>query len=711
MATPHHGHVDILHALYKPLREHQTDNEVREIRLLYIDEPLSSDGPEDEDDRQPLVCRLQTCTVADAQRSQFYALSYAWGDPLDTQPVLVHGRVVQATRSLVAALQHVPVVEPRCHRQGLWVDALCIIQADNHEKSAQVVMMKVIFSGAHETLAWLGPGDAQSRAALQLVRRIWADKVTMGGGGGGGGDGEGDRQNDNDNERLPQPQALAVPDVLALVDRLGGASLFTTDELILGRRCRLIAGHDACDRDAAFAVRDWVLHGSVAAFVEEKQVEAKNAETAARVERIRAFVAAIDATAGRSTHFHKQVVAFRFTRNRDDGPCSVVNTIAAPLRALACLRACMQRASWDPRDAIFGLCGMAYFGVAVDYDLSAHQLFCSVAAWLARSLGATDGGSRLYLLLSYAGLASRRSTCGLPSWVPDWSVWPVQRIIYTSKRMPVVPAAYVPGVTGDGTFALHLHGVRLGRLASAMSPGVFPGVTTSQAGEGGTTDTMSSRLALLASAAEFLSGMSADAIVDKLVAPTSRPSATAPPLAGESFVVSLVELLANPYRRPRYTYAAVDVVSLIHCLVASGRVALPASSAAEDAQNNPGDKTLSAVLDCDGANALDRDALLREAAYQFQQPTFESRFFGVEDIDRHAYVYFRTDSGLSGYAAAGVQPGDVVYKVAGCQDVVVVRPVGSRVRFLSLAGIVGFAGHYDVDWDTLRSKVEAVDIS
>ncbi|KIH93324.1 hypothetical protein SPBR_04139 [Sporothrix brasiliensis 5110] len=690
MAAPRRCNADILQALYKPLREHQTDNEVREIRLLYIDDPLSSDGPEDENDSQPMACRLQTCTVADAQRSQFYALSYAWGDPQDTLPMLVNGLVVPATRNLVLALQHVPVVEPRCRRQGLWVDALCINQADNHEKSAQVLMMKDIFSGAHETLVWLGPGDVQSRAALQLVRRIWADKVAMGGGGEGGGAGGGN--DDIDNERLPQPEALAVPDVLTLVDRLGGASLFTTDvfaqrpywfrvwtlqELILGRRCRLIAGHDACDRD-------WVLHASVAAFVDgPRPVEAKDDKD-------------------------KETAAARISTSNSG---STVNTINAPLRAMACLRACMQRASYDPRDAIFGLCGIAYFGVAVDYDLSAHQLFCRVAAWLARPLGATDGGSRLHLLLGSAGLASRRSTCGLPSWVPDWSVWPVQRIIYTSKRMPVVPAAYVPSVAGDGTFALRLHGVRLGRLASAMPLGVFPGVVTSQAIESGTTANVSSRLAHLACAAEFLSGMSADAIVDKLVAPTSTPTAASTPLAGESFVVSLVELLANPYRRPRYPYAAVDVVSLLHCLVESGRVSLPASSAAEDTQNRPDDRTLSAVLDGNRTDALDRDTLLREAAYQFQQPTFESRFFGVEDIDRHAYVYFRTDNGLPGYAAVGVQPGDVVYLVAGCQDVVVVRPVGNRVRFLSLANIVGFAGHYDVNWDTLARKIEAVDIS
>ncbi|KAF1982758.1 hypothetical protein K402DRAFT_295350, partial [Aulographum hederae CBS 113979] len=82
------------------------------------------------------------------------ALSYAWESDKGTTIIQVDGHHLQVTRNLAHALR-------RLRRPGvartLWVDAICINQSDNEEKSRQVGMMKNIYESASFVLIWLGP--------------------------------------------------------------------------------------------------------------------------------------------------------------------------------------------------------------------------------------------------------------------------------------------------------------------------------------------------------------------------------------------------------------------------------------------------------------------------------------------------------------------------------------------------------------------------
>jgi hypothetical protein len=51
----------------------------------------------------------------------------------------------------------------------LWVDAICINQNDNLERSKQVRQMPDVYQTAFRTLVWLGPGNSQTRRAFELV--------------------------------------------------------------------------------------------------------------------------------------------------------------------------------------------------------------------------------------------------------------------------------------------------------------------------------------------------------------------------------------------------------------------------------------------------------------------------------------------------------------------------------------------------------------
>jgi hypothetical protein len=48
----------------------------------------------------------------------------------------------------------------------LWIDALCINQADNAEKAVQVTLMGMIYSKAKRVAVWLGPPSSDSHLAM-----------------------------------------------------------------------------------------------------------------------------------------------------------------------------------------------------------------------------------------------------------------------------------------------------------------------------------------------------------------------------------------------------------------------------------------------------------------------------------------------------------------------------------------------------------------
>ena len=83
---------------------------------------------------------------------KYAALSYCWADATITADILVNQIKIQVTVNLVDALQHLR----KLGVGRLWVDALCINQADKQEKGLQIRNMKHIYSKAEMTYAWLG---------------------------------------------------------------------------------------------------------------------------------------------------------------------------------------------------------------------------------------------------------------------------------------------------------------------------------------------------------------------------------------------------------------------------------------------------------------------------------------------------------------------------------------------------------------------------
>ncbi|EXJ55442.1 hypothetical protein A1O7_08369 [Cladophialophora yegresii CBS 114405] len=99
---------------------------------------------------EQIRCRLKLARLA--AQPLYNAVSYTWGQPPADKTILVNDlefRVRQNLYELLLDLRH-----PR-HSQTYWIDAICINQRDNLERSAQVRRMALIFQTAVGVVAWL----------------------------------------------------------------------------------------------------------------------------------------------------------------------------------------------------------------------------------------------------------------------------------------------------------------------------------------------------------------------------------------------------------------------------------------------------------------------------------------------------------------------------------------------------------------------------
>ncbi|KAI9146972.1 Heterokaryon incompatibility protein [Paramyrothecium foliicola] len=66
------------------------------------------------------------------------------------------------------------LIDLRLHDQLriIWIDAICINQANGHERSAQVEIMNLIYSQAGEVVIWLGRADKHSDTAMNFAASL-----------------------------------------------------------------------------------------------------------------------------------------------------------------------------------------------------------------------------------------------------------------------------------------------------------------------------------------------------------------------------------------------------------------------------------------------------------------------------------------------------------------------------------------------------------
>lgn len=128
------------------------------------------------------ICKLESFDVD--QAPAYAAMSYAWGSPVVTRAIFcknpdddpaslsVSEHVLEALNSLFEYVNH---------SYRIWIDALCIDQANAEEKAHQIATMPKIYSQAQKVLCWLGAAADNSDFALDEITDLTEtmDRVRM----------------------------------------------------------------------------------------------------------------------------------------------------------------------------------------------------------------------------------------------------------------------------------------------------------------------------------------------------------------------------------------------------------------------------------------------------------------------------------------------------------------------------------------------------
>jgi hypothetical protein len=109
-----------------------------------------------------IQCRIRDANLDDGP--SYKALSYVWGNPEVAMPIIVNGGTYYVTENCHAALQRLRNTDQSC----VWVDAVCINQEDDQEKSAQIPLMREIYSAAEEVIVWLGKSKADWKTGDEM---------------------------------------------------------------------------------------------------------------------------------------------------------------------------------------------------------------------------------------------------------------------------------------------------------------------------------------------------------------------------------------------------------------------------------------------------------------------------------------------------------------------------------------------------------------
>lgn len=398
-----------------------------EIRLLRIEFGSNKNYPH-------LACSLEHASLIEP--GPYIALSYCWGNPHDTIPLLLTDSMVPIyiTRNLHLALEQMEgLLRSRSKARTaqfsslrIWVDAICIDQKNSQERTEQVRSMRQIYFKAEEVISWIGPladpsmGQSFMNAAAIISRWAAAPRI------------------DSTGHNKPR--------------------VFPWDAQILNT-FNTFFSH-------AYWKRVWIIQEITVAqnvTISYGQGEFKWNDIATIMEMLRQ--SATGSANNQETNFMDAVhlLDFRELYLRKREPISLIHALRLSRKTLAT----------DLRDKIFALLGLCH-----DHDFfvptpNYRQTLGSIIADMSRKMMALDRSLDLVVLNgTFPGL----KTENLPTWAPNWPrIW--SGLMTVQEEMLLrefkVSKEVSPVLQGSTNDILRVRGIRLGpiiSLTSAMKP-------------------------------------------------------------------------------------------------------------------------------------------------------------------------------------------------------------------------------------------------
>ncbi|KAF2630774.1 HET-domain-containing protein [Macroventuria anomochaeta] len=101
------------------------------------------------------------------------ALSCVWcseDDPSHVKASSMHeSGLASITENLDVTLRH---LRHKRKPRSVWIDVLCINQANNKEKGTQAANMGTVFATANCVISWLGPEENNNNKAIALLQKV-----------------------------------------------------------------------------------------------------------------------------------------------------------------------------------------------------------------------------------------------------------------------------------------------------------------------------------------------------------------------------------------------------------------------------------------------------------------------------------------------------------------------------------------------------------
>lgn len=341
---------------------------------------------------------------------EYDALSYCWGDPSFCRQIWCNGRLYGVTDNLYTALLQLRRPD---NVRILWIDALCINQYDNQERSIQVTNMVRIYKNARRVEVWLGEHGFCTRTAMEYLITVREAYALIHG-------------------------ARSDPHWPNYLETVRAAHILCTEHL----KVVLEGLQDLLSRP--WLRRIWVKQEVWAAAEVDVRcgttvMKWPDLNAAPRFGNIVQFA--------KNDNFNEQVFKYGGACNGFTRPTSTERAEAEvgdsqnvwldsdfQMDIFNVLRRTAESECSDPRDHVYGVLGMTNANysfsrdhgmdpcLVVDYNKSVMEVFRDVARYIIRR----DRYLTILLLGSKYGSSARSDF--LPSWCPDWGQSSVARI-------------------------------------------------------------------------------------------------------------------------------------------------------------------------------------------------------------------------------------------------------------------------------------------
>lgn len=332
------------------------------IRIVFLKAGLDSD---------PIQVSLTQVNLGSPPA--YEALSYCWGKPVENTgfAIVCDGEQLGVTKNLHEALHFLRFAN---QDRVLWIDAICINQKCDDEKSQQVGVMKDIYEKASQVIIWLGMVSPEERPGFAMLE-MFKQSIDM----NSGYKYHFDRN--MEDGIMPPVQSSAWSGLVQLFQRNWFFRIWVIQEAVKAQKILVVCGSEHVSWDVIVQV--------------SKACQEIGYLGAYRIE---------NSAAG--THSAAVIDSLK----NSDGAASLMTLLARTRRYEAT----------DARDKVFALLGLAVdsndFGIA-DYKIKPEDVYISVAR---RSLLRKSS----LTCLSNAGLVdppglSDPQPIEVPTWVPN----------------------------------------------------------------------------------------------------------------------------------------------------------------------------------------------------------------------------------------------------------------------------------------------------